>query len=254
MQQLRSIEEFKILHERLSSDLDPRPQLVISNGTCGQASGSNDLIRIAKKVLIQQNLTGKIGLNVTGCHGFCETEPSILVEPQRTFYPRVDPADIPRIIESVVHGDVVEDLLYRDPVSRERIEKQDDIPFYKHQDRVLLSKSEKIDPIRIFNYIRNGGYTAFCKLYESTEPEAVVEAVKTSGLRGRGGAGFPTGLKWELLSKQSSKGGKVLICNADEGDPGAYMDRSLLEGNPHSIIEGMLIGALATGATEGIIY
>ncbi len=254
MQQLRSIDEFKILYERISTDIDPRPQVVISNGTCGQASGSNDLIRIVKKVLIQQNLAGKIGLKVTGCHGFCETEPSILVEPQRTFYPNVDVEDVPRIIESIVNGGVVEDLLYFDEISGKRIEKQDDIPFYKHQTRMLLSKSEKIDPIRIFNYICNGGYASFCKLYEKVDPEAIINDVKASGLRGRGGAGFLTGLKWELLSRQSSKGGKVLICNADEGDPGAYMDRSLLEGNPHSIIEGMLIGALATGATEGIIY
>jgi NADH-quinone oxidoreductase subunit F len=145
-------------------------------------------------------------------------------------------------------------LLYVDPVTDERIEKQCDIPFYKKQVRTILSQNEKVDPIRIYDFIRNKGYSALAKVLAKNEPKRVVEEVKASGLRGRGGAGFPTGLKWELLANQQNGKGKFLVCNADEGDPGAYMDRSVLEGNPHSIIEGMVIGAYGTGATKGVIY
>jgi NADH-quinone oxidoreductase subunit F len=134
------------------------------------------------------------------------------------------------------------------------VRKQDDLPFFKKQARTILSRSEKVEPVSIESYIDNGGYSAIVKMFEYDNPEWVVLEVKASGLRGRGGAGFPTGLKWELLAKQPSERGKFLVCNADEGDPGAYMDRSVLEGNPHSIIEGMIIGAYGTGATEGIVY
>ncbi|MBP1741738.1 MAG: NADH:ubiquinone oxidoreductase, NADH-binding (51 kD) subunit, partial [Deltaproteobacteria bacterium] len=145
-------------------------------------------------------------------------------------------------------------LLYVDPRTGSAIEKQEAIPFFRGQVRTILSRNEKIDPIRITHYIENGGYSAMAKMLTLSDPKWVLEEVKTSGLRGRGGAGFPTGLKWELLARQPDGHGKVLVCNADEGDPGAYMDRSVLEGNPHSIIEGMIIGAYGTGASEGVIY
>ncbi|MFC1888858.1 NADH-ubiquinone oxidoreductase-F iron-sulfur binding region domain-containing protein [Thermodesulfobacteriota bacterium] len=141
-----------------------------------------------------------------------------------------------------------------DPNTGDLIERQKDIAFFKKQVRTILSRNEKVDPIRIYNYIENNGYTSFVNALEGGNPGWVVEEVKNSGLRGRGGAGFPTGIKWELLAGQPNGRGKILVCNADEGDPGAYMDRSVLEGNPHSIIEGLLIGAFATGATEGVIY
>ena len=230
------------------------PVIVIPAGTCGQTSGANDLIRIAKREILAKNLAGRVALRVTGCHGFCEMEPSVLIEPCGTFYPKVGMEDMARIVEATAKGEVVEDLLYVDSETGERIEKQNDVPFFRGQLRLLLSRSEKVDPIRIEDYIESGGYSAMARALASGDPAGIVGQLKESGLRGRGGAGFPTGMKWEMLAAQPGKAGKYLVCNADEGDPGAYMDRSLLEGNPHSIIEGMVIGAFATGATQGVIY
>ncbi len=253
--QLKSIEEFWGLRDRLRLGGDPEvPTIIIPAGTCGQASGANDLIRVAKRELLARKLTDRIHLRITGCHGFCETEPCVVIEPQGTYYPKARVQDMDRIIRTLVRGKICEDLLYVDPDSGRRIEKKKDIPFFRTQARTLLSRGEKIDPIRIFNYIEHGGYSALAGVLAKGDPSWVVEEVKASGLRGRGGAGFPTGLKWEMLSRQPDGRGKILVCNADEGDPGAYMDRSLLEGNPHSIVEGMIIGAFAIGATEGIVY
>ncbi len=252
---LESIEAFLKIRSILMEQYDPQiPTLVIPAGTCGQASGANALIRAAKKELLQKRLTRKIRLRVTGCHGFCATEPSVLVEPQRTFYPKVNPDDMATIVEAVAHGDIVSRLLFIDTETGHRIEKQDDIPFFKKQIRAIMTLNEKVDPIRIRDYIRNGGYEALVKVLSCQDPQSILEEVKASGLRGRGGAGFSTGQKWELFASQKNGNDKYIICNADEGDPGAYMDRSVLEGNPHGIIEGMTIGAYVTGATEGIIY
>jgi NADH-quinone oxidoreductase subunit F len=255
MQKLTSFQHFELLKNRLVATPDSKiPTIVISAGTCGQASGANDLIRVVKRELLNKKLINKIKLRVTGCHGFCEAEPSVLIEPQRTFYPRVSMDDMVRIIDALANGKVVTDLLPKGSGSDKGVETQDDLPFYKRQVRTILSRNERIDPIRIFNYIEDGGYSSLVKALKRGEPEWVVAEVKTSGLRGRGGGGFPTGVKWELLAKQPGSRGKYLVCNADEGDPGAYMDRSVLEGNPQSIIEGMIIGGYATGATKGIIY
>jgi NADH-quinone oxidoreductase subunit F len=255
MERLGSLGDFKGLQERLREGYDPdRPVIVISAGTCGQASGANDLIRIAKRELLARGLTERIHLRVTGCHGYCQTEPSVLVEPQRTFYPKVGLAQMAAIVDAVDRGVVLDDLLFVDPQTGGRIACQDDLPFYRDQVRSILSRNEQVDPIRIYMYIEHGGYAALLQVLERADPPRVVEEIKASGLRGRGGAGFATGRKWELLARQPSPNGRFLVCNADEGDPGAYMDRSVLEGNPHSIIEGMLIGAYATGATEGVVY
>ncbi len=255
MEKLASIADFQALQDRLRADRDPdMPTIVISAGTCGQASGANDLIRVTKRRLLDQGLADSILLRITGCHGFCEAEPSVLVEPRRTFYPNLKIQDMIDIVDAVARGEVVEKLLYTDPETGSRIESQDDIPFFRNQARTLLERNEKIDPIRVYNYIENGGYSGLAMTLTNGDPRWALEEVKSSGLRGRGGAGFPTGVKWELLANQRNGSGKFLVCNADEGDPGAYMDRSVLEGNPHSIIEGMLIGGFATGASEGIIY
>jgi NADH-quinone oxidoreductase subunit F len=255
MERLNSIEELRALRERIVADRNPsRPVIVISAGTCGQASGANDLIRIAKREILAGGLTDSLGLRVTGCHGFCQAEPSVVVEPQGTFYPRLGIEDIVRVVHAASRGEVVQDLLWRDPRTRRRVEKQEDIPFFRAQTRTILSRNQKVDPIRVLTYIESGGYSALAKVLWDGAPKQVVEDVKASGLRGRGGAGFPTGRKWELLANQPDGRGKILVCNADEGDPGAYMDRSVLEGNPHSIIEGMLIGGYATGASEGVVY
>ena len=255
MPRLTSINELKELRSVLFNAADKnKPRIVICAGTACQASGSNGIIRVAKKYIIEKRLSGKIGLRVTGCHGFCEMGPFILTEPQQAFYTQVKLSDIPRIIEALLANKYVEDLLYQDPNTQERYYKRDDIPFFKNQQRSILGMNQKIDPIRIYDYIAHDGYTALEQVLSKQNPEWIVDQVKSSQLRGRGGGGFPTGLKWELLAKQPGNRGKFLVCNADEGDPGAYMDRSVLEGNPHSIIEGMLIGAYGTGATEGIVY
>jgi NADH-quinone oxidoreductase subunit F len=255
MKSLRSTAAFNALYERLVARLDPdAPTIVIPASTCAQASGANDIIRVAKKELLARGLAESINLRITGCHGFCQMEPNVLIEPRGTFYPRVGVREMARIVEAVASGEVLEDLLYADPSSGERIEKAGDIPFFRKQVRTILSQNEKVDPIRIYNYIENGGYQALVEILRSRSPAEVLDEVKISGLRGRGGAGFPTGLKWEMLAKKNGGRGKVLVCNADEGDPGAYMDRAVLEGSPHSIIEGMIIGAYATGATEGVVY
>jgi NADH-quinone oxidoreductase subunit F len=255
MERLRSVDDFFSLRDRMRVDRHPDvPTIVIPAGTCGQASGANDLIRIAKREILEKKLTEKVHLRITGCHGFCQMEPSVLVEPRETFYPRVSNKDMARIIGVVSKGEVLRDLLFVNPETGDPVEKQADLPFFRKQVRTLLGRNEKIDPIRIFDYIENGGYLALTKVLSKADPHWVIEEVRASGLRGRGGAGFSTGLKWAMLAAEPCQGGKFLVCNADEGDPGAYMDRSVLEGNPHQIIEGMIIGAYGTGATEGIIY
>jgi NADH:ubiquinone oxidoreductase subunit F (NADH-binding)/(2Fe-2S) ferredoxin/NAD-dependent dihydropyrimidine dehydrogenase PreA subunit len=255
MERLKSTEDLKALQRRLKADRDPRiPTIVIPAGTCGQASGANDLIRVAKRELLAKGLTDSIHLRITGCHGFCEAEPSVLVEPRGTFYPKVGIKQMTQIVEAVVQDKVLEDLLFVDPATGKAVEKQRDISFFKAQVRTILARNEKVDPIRIYNYIENDGYAALVRVLGNGDSIWAIAEVKASGLRGRGGAGFPTGLKWELLAAQRNGQGKFLVCNADEGDPGAYMDRSVLEGNPHSIIEGMLIGGYATGANEGVVY
>jgi NADH:ubiquinone oxidoreductase subunit F (NADH-binding)/(2Fe-2S) ferredoxin/Pyruvate/2-oxoacid:ferredoxin oxidoreductase delta subunit len=255
MQQLRSIDDFESLQRRLTNDHDPEmPTIVIPAGTCGQASGANSLIRVAKREILKRGLVDRIRLRITGCHGFCQAEPCVLIEPRGTFYPNINNRQMAKIVEAVANDEIVEDLLYVDFVTGDRVEKQEDVPFFRRQTRTLIARNEKVDPIRIFDYIEAGGYGALTKALVRGESDWVLQEVKNSGLRGRGGAGFPTGRKWEFLANQPGDRGKYLVCNADEGDPGAYMDRSLLEGNPHSIIEGMLLGGYATGANEGVIY
>jgi NADH-quinone oxidoreductase subunit F len=255
METLKSLDDLTALRERLLADRDSSmPTIVISAGTCGQASGANDLIRVTKRELLARELTDRIALRVTGCHGFCEMEPSILVEPEGIFYPQVDPDNMEQIVDAVARGEVLEERLYTDPGNGKRIAKQSAIPFFQKQVRTLLSCNERVDPIRIYNYVEIGGYSALADVLQQGKPPWVIEQVKASGLRGRGGAGFLTGRKWEMLADAQNGAGKFLVCNADEGDPGAYMDRSILEGNPHSIIEGMVIGAYATGATIGVVY
>ncbi|HOZ45512.1 MAG TPA: NADH-quinone oxidoreductase subunit NuoF [Candidatus Hydrogenedentes bacterium] len=252
---LNSLDGLKEHKARLSSNAPRNGRtLVVPAGTCGRASGADDLIQAIREALLQKGLADRVQVRVTGCHGFCEMEPSILVQPEGVFYCRLKTAHAERLVEATAQGEVVEDLVWADPATGARIPRQEDIPFFRKQRRTLLSRNEQVDPEDMDSYFRAGGYSALLKVLESGDPQWVLGEVKTSGLRGRGGAGFPTGVKWELLAKQPNTHGKYLVCNADEGDPGAYMDRSVLEGNPHSILEGMLIGAYATGATDGILY
>ena len=255
MSRLSSIRDLREMRKMVLVHIDEsKPRIVVCAGTACQASGSSDIIRVAKRYILENHLLDRLSLRVTGCHGFCEMGPFILTEPQNAFYTQVKLDDVPRVIDALLSGDYVEELLYRDPESGKRYHDRDDIPFFKNQQRTILGANQKIDPIRIYDYIAQQGYSALEEVLSRQDPDWVVQEVKRSGLRGRGGAGFPTGLKWELLAEQKNGCGKFLVCNADEGDPGAYMDRSVIEGNPHSIIEGMIIGAYGTRATHGVIY
>ena len=246
------------LLEWKSTVLANRPQyrktVVISSGTCGQASGSVPVIEALKKELLKRNLKNKIEVKITGCHGFCELEPNLIVYPEGIFYKKLTPEDVPKIVEdTLLNNKTIPSLIFEEAKSKKKIQEQGEIPFYKKQKRLLTENNFKIDPTKIEDYIALDGYQALSKVLFNMTSEEVIEDVLTSGLRGRGGAGFPAGKKWEICHRVKSQE-KYIICNADEGDPGAYMDRSLLEGNPHSVIEGMTIGAYAIGASKGFIY
>lgn len=256
MRKLSSVEEFLNFRQQVFSD--PRPDvpcLVVCAGTGGQAAGSNDIMRIIKRQILERNLQDKISLRITGCQGFCELDPFIIVEPGKNLYPQLKMEDIPQIIDAALAGEVIEDLLFKESEYHQCQHCKEDLAFFKKQKRLILGKNELVDPIRIFDYIIQGGYRAIGRVLEKPNPEWIISEVLRSGLRGRGGAGFITGKKWGFArASNNGEGQKYIICNADEGDPGAYMDRSLLEGNPHSVIEGMFIAGIAIGATKGIIY
>jgi NADH:ubiquinone oxidoreductase subunit F (NADH-binding)/(2Fe-2S) ferredoxin len=233
-----------------------KPSLIISAGTCGLARGAEEVVRVAKSYQLERGLGDRFEIKITGCHGFCEAEPNVIVKRDGIdiFYQKLKAEDIKQVIEKTVLADeIIEEFLYLDPSTKQRYKSLEEIPFYKKQKRLLLGNNPLVDPAAIEDYFAIGGYRALKKVLSEYTPEKVIEEIKKSGLRGRGGAGFPTGRKWEICRKTEGNP-KYIICNADEGDPGAYMDRSLLEGNPHSVIEGMIIGGYAIGATEGIIY
>jgi NADH-quinone oxidoreductase subunit F len=228
--------------------------VVVTAGTCGRSAGALPIVDALKAEIGRRKLEVKVGLVVTGCHGFCEMEPSLIIQPKGTFYKHLTPGDVPEIVaESLVKDRVVARLTCGDPATGRHFSKQKDIPFYRKQLRQLTEANLHIDPLRIEDYVALDGYRGLSRALFDMTSEGVIAEVKASGLRGRGGAGFPTGLKWELC-RAAAGHPKYVICNADEGDPGAYMDRSVLEGNPHSVIEGMLIGAYGMGASEGYIY
>ena len=255
MTRLTSVDGFEALRRSIIAGQDrDAPTLVFPAGTCGRASGALGVVDAAREAIRSQGLGDRVQVRVTGCHGFCEMEPSALVLPRRTFYGRLSPEDIPRVVAATAEGKVVADLLWTDPVSGAAVPRQDDIPFFARQTRLLLGQHENIVTTRIESYIANDGYAAAVKALTEDDPDSLIATLTESGLRGRGGAGFPTGRKWRFLADRKNGPDKYLVCNADEGDPGAYMDRSLLEGSPHSIIEGMLIAAAATGAGHGVIY
>ena len=191
----------------------------------------------------------------TGCRGLCELGPLMSIHPKGIFYVGLKPEDMPEVVESIMNnGEAVERLLYKDPITGESELTEEDVPFYKKQVRLLLAQNGHINPESLDDYLAIGGYEALAKALSDMQPEQIIEEIKSSGLRGRGGGGFPTGRKWESCRRA---GGDVhyIICNGDEGDPGAYMDRSILEGNPHSVIEGMVIGAKAIGGNpKGYVY
>lgn len=236
----------RLLHER-----NPKqPCVTVCGGTGCRAYGAEQVLAAA-----HENINGSASVKMTGCHGFCEKGPVVVIQPAGTFYANVQPKDMPEIIkESVAHKRVVKRLLYIDPATGKQVTREDEIPFYAKQTRLLLNQNGKLDPTNIDEYIVLDGYASLAKAL-GLSPEQVIDQVTRAGLRGRGGAGFPTGVKWKTARTEIKKAQVgYVICNADEGDPGAYMDRSLMEGNPHRVIEGMIIGAHAIGATRGYVY
>jgi NADH:ubiquinone oxidoreductase subunit F (NADH-binding)/(2Fe-2S) ferredoxin/NAD-dependent dihydropyrimidine dehydrogenase PreA subunit len=230
---------------------DARREIRICAGTACHASGRVALKKAVDKTLEERGLADKVTVIETGCHGFCEQGPIMVLRPRGIFYPRVVPKDVPEIIDTSVVGDgIVERLLYKDPATGEPVSLEKEIPFYALQSRIVLGLNGKIDPFSLDDYLAHGGYTALAKVLAEADPMAVIDEIERSGLRGRGGAGFPTGKKWRT-SRRNPGEVHYVICNADEGDPGAFMDRSVLEGNPHSVIEGMIIAAYAIGAKNG---
>ena len=248
-------EDINSLREKLKERLDQeRLRIVVCGDTGCTVRGSSDLVKAIDENLRQRGLVEKVELKVTGCLGFCEKGPLVLVFPGAIFYQKVQAADAAEIVEkTVVQREVIERLLYTDPASGGKIVSAYDIPFYKMQNRLLLETGWFINPLDIDDYIARGGYAALAKVLGGMTPEAVIAEMKEARLRGRGGAGFMTGLKWEFC-RAAAGDEKYILCNADEGDPGAFMDRSLLEGNPHAVLEGIIIAAYAVGAREGIIY
>jgi NADH-quinone oxidoreductase subunit F len=202
----------------------------------------------------EENLQDKVTIKKTGCHGFCEIGSVMVIEPDNILYQRVKPKDVPEILsETIVKGNVLDRLLYVDPKTGEKVLREAEIPFYQNQRKVVSSNTGKIDPTDIEDHLAVGGYAAVSKALTTMKPMEVIETVEASGLRGRGGGGFPAGRKWRSCPQEPGIV-KYVIANGDEGDPGAFMDRSLMEGDPHSIIEGMIIGAYAIGSNQGFIY
>lgn len=227
--------------------------ILVCGGTACVASNSVKLQEAFQKALEDNGLSAAVKLIQTGCHGFCENGPIVTIYPENTFYVHVKAGDAKDIVEQhIMKGEVVESLLYMDPVTETRVETNDEVPFYKKQVRRVLARCGLVDPENINEYIAMDGYQGLAKAL-TMEPQAVIDEVVASGLRGRGGAGFPTGKKWQFC-RNAPGDKKYIICNADEGDPGAFMDRSVLEGDPHSVLEGMCIGGYAIGADEAYIY
>ena len=255
LNRLSSSDELETIRESIIKSRDSnQPGIAICGGTGCLALGGAGVITAFKREIEEHGLGTKVDLRITGCPGFCEKGPLVVIEPGNILYQQVKGEDVAQIIsQTVLQGKIVDELLYLDIESGKKIVHEGDIPFYKKQKRLLLANNSRIDPNNINDYLALGGYAALSKALFRMSPEQVIEEVKQSGLRGRGGGGFPAGIKWESCC-QVQGDSRYIICNCDEGDPGAFMDRSLMEGNPHSALEGMLIGAYAIGAHEGYIY
>jgi len=241
--------------QRIRAATNPQQRRIrVCDGTGCRALGSRRVLARLQETLREAGLADEVEVIPTGCPGFCELGPLITVDPEQIAYNRVGADDVPAIVaRTIAQGEIIDGLLFVDPVTGQTIVHDNDLPFYTRQMRRVLELNGQIDPTSIEDYIAHGGYAALSKALYKMTPEQVIEEVKQSGLRGRGGAGFPTGTKWRLC-RQSPGEVKYVVCNADEGDPGAFMDRSILEGNPHSVVEGMIIGAYAMGATQGYVY
>jgi NADP-reducing hydrogenase subunit HndC len=255
MPKLTSPHDLSMLVEKLlSRRLSIKNTITVCAGTGCAAYGSNDVANAFDEEIKRRELYPAIQLKRSGCHGFCERGPIVMILPEKICYLDVKAEDVPEIIENtIMHNQLVERLLFEDGETGKRVPTQDTIPFYKYQKRVLLANNALIDPTSIEDYIAVNGYAALAKALSTLKPDGIMTVIRDANLRGRGGGGFPAGVKWET-TKNAPGEPKYVIVNADEGDPGAYMDRSILEGNPHSVLEGLIIGAYAMGAHEGYFY
>ena len=246
---------FEKRREQILAGRDPsKPCVTVCAGTGCLASGGLEVKEALDSAIQAQGIAGQVDSKITGCRGFCEQGPLVAVLPEKIFYTKVKPKDAADIIgKTIMDNHVVERLLYQDPASGQAIVHEGEVPFYKEQTRVLLHDSGSIDPTSIDDYLSVGGYQALPKALFEMAPQAIIQEVLDAGLRGRGGAGFPAGVKWQR-ARDAVGDPKYVICNADEGDPGAFQDRSLIEANPHSVLEGIIIGAYAIGASHGYIY
>jgi NADH-quinone oxidoreductase subunit F len=255
MEQLKSPSDLERFRKDILAKRDPkRPAVAVCVSTGCEALGVKGVLIAFGEEIKRQGLEGKIGVKETGCLGFCEKGPRVVIYPEEIYYFRVKSTDVPEIVsKTLISKEIVERLLYIDPVTAKTAKRLSEVPFYKYQNRLLLDNNAKIDPKKIEDYIALGGYSALAKAIFQMTPEQVVEEVKRANLRGRGGGGFPTYRKWES-TRDALGEPKYVIVNCDEGDPGAFMNRALMEGNPHCILEGLVIGAYAIGSHEGFVY
>ena len=255
MRKINSPADLEGLRKDILSKRNPnKPCITLCSGTACRASGSEKVAAAIVQEIEKQGLKGEVDFRRTGCHGFCEKGPIAVIYPEEICYLQVMPEDISEITSRTLkEKKVVDRLLYVDPNTSEKATHESDIPFYKNQERLVFGPNRRIDPKSIEDYLAIGGYQALSKALFEMTPEQVIKEVKEAKLRGRGGAGFPAGMKWEAARNAPGEI-KYVIVNCDEGDPGAYMDRSLMEGNPHSVLEGLIIGAYAIGSHEGYIY
>ncbi len=255
MKPLKSASDLEKLRKDVIAKKDPK-QLAISVcvSTGCQALGVQKVLEAFDEEIKKQGLEGKVEIKETGCLGFCEKGPRIVIYPEEIYYFQVKATDVPEIVsKTLINNEIVERLLYTDLVTGKKARYLSEVPFYKYQNRLLLESNSKIDPKEIEDYIAIDGYAALAKALFQMTPEQVMEEVKKSKLRGRGGGGFPTYIKWKS-SRDAPGEPKYVIVNCDEGDPGAFMNRAVMEGNPHSILEGLTLGAYAIGSHEGFLY
>ncbi|MBU4076000.1 MAG: NADH-quinone oxidoreductase subunit NuoF [Euryarchaeota archaeon] len=252
---MSSIKELNDLRRKIQAKRDPdKPCITVCGGPGCLAKQCLDVRDEFISEIAAKSLKDKVDIRTTGCHGYCDRGPIALIYPRGIFYQRLTTKDVKEIVEeTILNGRTVDRLIYTDTETGKTIENEEEIPFYKRQMQLVLKDNRRIDPHSIEDYIAIGGYSALAKVLGRMKPQEVLDEVKRSGLRGRGGGGFPTGVKWESTHNAPGED-KYVICNADEGDPGAFMDRSILEGNPHSVLEGMIIGAYAIGSHEGYVY
>lgn len=254
MEKLRNTEELQNLRSQLATEMDHSKSCVRICMTGCRARGAEQVRDAFREETTKEGLGDEVEIRETGCQGFCARAPVTVIDPQGIFYQGLTPEDVPEIVsQTLKQGKVVERLLYTDPLSNHTITYERDVPFYKGQLKNILRNCGIIDPTIISHYIARGGYAALEKALTDMSPEEVIGQVTDSGLRGRGGAGFPTGRKWGF-TKAALGDVKYIVCNGDEGDPGAFMDRALLEGDPHSVLEGMFIAGYAIGAKTGYLY